>query len=207
MFTPESRVVVEQLEEAELRWKYWELRGRLEYHAKHDVFIVEPGSRTDFASVPRVFVWLLPRYGRYTRAAILHDHLWACARRGEMSYHDADGIFRQAMRRLDVPLLRRWMMWAAVRWASLVKRKPGGRRAWLREAMHWLKDAPGVLVITLVMLPIAAPPAAVIMVALGVFYVFEAITWAMLKIGRGARRLVGRPPAKQVNPPTFDWDL
>ena len=90
-------------------------------------FAVYRGMETDFASVPRVFVWLLPRYGAYTKAAMVHDLLWreyAC--KGRMSYRDADGVFRRALRELEVPFLRRWMMWTAVRWGALVK--PGGRQ-------------------------------------------------------------------------------
>ncbi|HEY5171135.1 MAG TPA: DUF1353 domain-containing protein, partial [Acidimicrobiia bacterium] len=30
---------------------------------------------TDLASVPRSLTWLFPRYGKYTKAAVLHDYL------------------------------------------------------------------------------------------------------------------------------------
>jgi hypothetical protein len=30
---------------------------------------------TDLASVPRLLTWLVPRYGTYTKAAVLHDYL------------------------------------------------------------------------------------------------------------------------------------
>jgi Protein of unknown function (DUF1353) len=56
---------------------------------------------TDFASVPRVFVWFLPRYGRYTKAAILHDYLWREAvPAGKLRLAEADVIFRHAMHEL-----------------------------------------------------------------------------------------------------------
>ncbi|RSM34604.1 DUF1353 domain-containing protein [Amycolatopsis balhimycina DSM 5908] len=42
---------------------------------KYKNFTVPDGSRSDFASVPRFLVWLIPRYGRYTKSAVLHDHL------------------------------------------------------------------------------------------------------------------------------------
>ena len=57
-------------------------------------------------------MWLIPRYGVYTKAAILHDYL---CERHPVSRRDADGIFRRALRELGVSVLRRWMMWAAVR--------------------------------------------------------------------------------------------
>jgi hypothetical protein len=115
-----------------------------------------------------------------------------------MEYIDADGTFRRAMRELRVPFLRRWMMWAAVRWGALTK--PGGWRGWWRESWR-------VLLITAVALPILLPPAVVVAVALAVFYVLEAVVWVALKVAEVVRRAVGRPSHKQVNPPTFDWRL
>ena len=91
------------------------------------------GRRRTSRSVPRIFVWFLPRYGRYTKAVILHDYLWRVrAKNGTLDYVDADGIFRRAMRELGVPFMKRWIMWAAVRWGALFK--PGGRKGWLRES-------------------------------------------------------------------------
>jgi len=108
-------VVVRQIDNS-----MWELREELVYQGRTDTFVLPIGFRTDFASVPRQLVWLLPRYGAYTKAAILHDHLWALVDDG-FDPSDADGIFRRAMRELDVPFTRRWMMWAAVRAASFVR--------------------------------------------------------------------------------------
>lgn len=88
------------------------------YHGKHESFLVPAGQTTDFASVPKFMTWLLPRYGKWTKAAILHDHLW---RTGKVSKKDADGIFRRALRELDVPLHKRWAMWSAVRLTSIFK--------------------------------------------------------------------------------------
>ncbi|MEU6251922.1 DUF1353 domain-containing protein [Streptomyces sp. NPDC047043] len=93
--------------------KTWELLAPVEYEGRDRDFIVPPGFTTDFASVPTVFVWLIPRYGVYTKAAVLHDFL--CCNSALVSRRDADGIFRRALRELGVSVLRRWMMWAAVR--------------------------------------------------------------------------------------------
>src|SRR5881409_691058 len=54
----------------------WELMQCLTYRGKWETFVVPAGTKTDFASVPRVFVWFIPKYGPYTKAAILHDYLW-----------------------------------------------------------------------------------------------------------------------------------
>ena len=191
-FSPGAKVVVEEIDDTN-----WKVRQPFSYTGKTETFAVPVGAETDFASVPRVFVWLLPRYGRYTIAAILHDYLWRqLASTGAMEYIDADGIFRRAMRELHVPFLRRWIMWAAVRWGALLK--PGGRRGWWRESWR-------VLLITLVALPVVLPPAVVVAVALAVFYVLEAVVWMALKVVDLVKRAAGRPPRKQVNPPTFEW--
>jgi hypothetical protein len=87
---------------------------------------------TDLASVPRWLTWLFPRYGLYTKAAVLHDYL--CQNlppdgqlppshlAGVHDRTDADEVFRNAMRAEGVPIMRRWLMWSAVNWATLVGR-------------------------------------------------------------------------------------
>ena len=91
----------------------WEVIKPLKYSGKSDTFTVPSEFRTDLASVPRALTWFVPRYGRYTKAAVLHDFL--CRNPDQASREDADGIFRRTMRELDVSILRRWIMWAAVR--------------------------------------------------------------------------------------------
>ena len=190
-FTDDSTVVVEQVGDED-----WKVRERLEYLGRYDRFTVPVGMVTDFASVPRAFVWFLPRYGAYTMAAILHDYLWRdLAATGEMRWVDADGIFRRAMRELRVPFLRRWIMWAAVRWGALTK--PRGREGWLGESWR-------VLLFTLLSLPFVAPPALLILVALAAFFVLELLLWVPIKLTELARRRAGRAPRKQVNMPSLD---
>src|SRR5687768_16609042 len=131
-FVPGTEVEVKQIGD-----RSWETLSRLEYQAKNRTFTVEPGFTTDFASVPRCFVWLFPASGRYTKAAILHDYL--CSEpvgSGLISRGDADGIFRQAMRTLDVAFLRRWLMWSGVRVGALGTR--AGRRGWFRHSWQLL---------------------------------------------------------------------
>lgn len=178
----------------------WEVIEPLVYRGRTEEFTVPAGTPTDFASVPRIFVWFLPRYGRYTKAAILHDYLWR-SRVGDaaapVSRRDADGLFRRVMRELHVPFLRRWIMWTAVRWAALTK--PDGRRGWWR-------DAPRVLLVTIVALPFALPPALVVLVGLAGFYVLELLALVMLAIGRAFRRGVTKQePRKELSMPSFEW--
>lgn len=192
-FAPGSEVEVRQDGEAS-----WITLRPLTYHGREETFEVPAGQPTDFASVPRPFVWFLPRYGRYTKAAILHDHL--CREQvpaGELSRADADGIFRQAMRTLDVPFLRRWIMWAAVRIGALTS-----VNGWWR----WLRDSWRVVPIAMLALPVLLPAAAVIVVTIPTFYVIELVVWLVLLAARRARGAAG-PHVKRLNRPRLRLTL
>jgi uncharacterized protein DUF1353 len=191
-FAPDSTVDVREIDSTT-----WETLRGLTYHGNTDDFVVPEHEQTDFASVPRVFVWFLPRYGRYTKAAILHDHLWRVAVPNGLNRLDADGIFRQAMRELGVPFLRRWIMWAAVRWGALTK--PDGRKDWWKEAWR-------VLLVSVVALPITLPAVLVILITLPVFYLVELLVWLPLKITHTIRVRAGKS-AKIVNAPALRWKL
>ena len=139
------------------------------------------GFVTDFASVPGLFTLLVPRYGRFTKAAILHDFLCDEAKEGRFIRSQADGIFRRVMRELGVGFIRRWVMWAAVRLGS-----------------GWGVFQPNLWQFLLVLL-IAAPTAAfvltptvVIMVALAVFWIVELLFFLGLKPFSSKR--VNEPP-------------
>jgi Protein of unknown function (DUF1353) len=152
----------------------WKLTKELTYRASSEVFTAPAGMPTDFASVPRPFSWLIPRYGSYLPAAVIHDHLYRDeVPRGTISYRDADGVLRQAMRLLDVPFAMRWVIWAAVRWAGLFRH--GGRRGWWR-------DAPLVIVWTVLALPVALPGAVVVTLCLLVAQIGEFLFWVPLKL-------------------------
>jgi hypothetical protein len=145
----------------------WATVDPLVYRGRWDRFVVPAGFRTDFATVPRVVSWLVPRFGAYTLAAILHD--WLCTegiRSGTVTSREADGIFRRVMRESGVPVLRRWLMWAGVRWGALVdaQRRPG-----------WPASAPGVLAISVLAAPLVIPPAIVIAPGILVFAVAERV--------------------------------
>ena len=171
--------------------KFWELRQRIIYHARRGDFEADPPMHTDFASVPRMFVWFLPRYGRYTKAAILHDHLWSKeVPAGRITRRDADGMFRQAMRTLEVPFLRRWIMWTAVRWVSLFKRA---------DRSGWLRDSPLILLLTLLAAPFIVPAGLVVMASLVLFWGVEWIVYPFLKLAESVKGTKG----KKAYPPHF----
>ena len=164
----------------------------LSYRGAHDEWTVPPRFRTDFASVPRVVTWLIPRYGRYTKAAIIHDYLCDVAvPRGEISRADADGVFRRALRELGVAFLRRWLMWAAVR---LDAARDDLRTLWRprrRAVPVWLLLAlPGLFLVLL--------PGVLILAALAVFFLAECIALPIL---------LSREGCDEVNEPKFPWTV
>ena len=143
----------------------WALVEELVYLGRRDRFVVPAGFRTDFATVPRPVTWLVPRFGAYTLAAILHDWLITEGlRTGVVTSREADGIFRRVMRESGVPVLRRWLMWTGVRWGALTDE---------RRRQGWLVSLPGVLAISVVAAPLVLPPAVAILPALAVYTVAE----------------------------------
>jgi Protein of unknown function (DUF1353) len=156
----------------------WMLLGPLRYEGNTDRWTVPIGFRTDFASVPRAAVWLVPRFGVYTYAAVLHDYFCRVGiHAGAISAVDADGVFRRVLGELGTPTFLRWLIWCGVRWSA---RTQEHRRA------GWWRTAPQVLGLTLAALPIVGPPALVILAALRVYAAVE--------------QLVGRREVSPVSP-------
>jgi Protein of unknown function (DUF1353) len=101
----------------------FEVREPIKYADGEFEFIVPSGDRSDLTSVPRFLVWLVPRYGRHTLAALLHDYLqhrviFRRTPRPEgprsLTSEQADTIFRFALKHNNLPFLRYWLMWTAV---------------------------------------------------------------------------------------------
>ncbi len=106
---------------------------------KHDVWVVRKSFRyyigaensnqwvdipmgflTDGASVPRLFWNLIPPWGKYGQATVVHDYL---CEHGQIVQNDktvqitrkqTDKIFKEAMQVLDVPKWKVWTMTTAV---------------------------------------------------------------------------------------------
>lgn len=158
----------------------------LYYEGREDIFVVPAGFVTDFASVPRFATWLIPRFGKYTKAAILHD--WLCVRLANehsgpltgpiprASAVDTDGLFRRVMREEGVSWLQRWLMWTGVRWGALAN--PARRAGWF----SW-RETPKVLAISLLALPLVLPAAVVVLASQGVFWALDVFTGARSKAG------------------------
>jgi hypothetical protein len=140
----------------------------LRYRGRDETFTVPAGFVTDLASVPQFLTWLVPVAGIQDRAAIVHDLFCQALENGRpiVSARDADGIFRRMLRELGVPTVRRWLFYVGVRWGALgtPARRPG-----------WLQDAPAVLTVSALALPVVLPASVVIGGGLVVYGVAEAI--------------------------------
>lgn len=110
----------------------WELLETFEYElgakGSGNRVVCPAGERTDFASIPRILWSILPPWGKYGKAAVIHDHLcvFKC-------YHDVnnfpvyvtraqgDAIFLEAMEVLNVPPFVRNTMYKFVRAYAIIK--------------------------------------------------------------------------------------
>ncbi len=79
--------------------------------------IVPVDSKTDFASIPRLLTILIPKLGKHTYPAVVHDYLCRTAPNWK-ARATGDQVFRQAMEAIGVGCLKRWAMWLAVRLAG-----------------------------------------------------------------------------------------
>lgn len=92
----------------------WELEESFVYYTEDGEYIIIPkGYRTDFASVPKMFWSIIPPWGRYGKAAVVHDYLCDIRDRPSEEVHR---IFNEAMGVLGVPNPRKWVMYQAVKW-------------------------------------------------------------------------------------------
>jgi hypothetical protein len=81
------------------------------------VLFVPPGFETDLASVPRIFWNILPPFGKYTQAAVLHDWLYRTSpNRSSENRAWCDGVFREAMVASGVSWWQRQIIYRNVRW-------------------------------------------------------------------------------------------
>ena len=94
----------------------WYLRKEFGYdvgrEGSGETISVPVGFLTDFASVPRPLWWLLPLWGRYGNAAVIHDY---CYWEQHYTRKRTDMIFLEAMAVLKVGSITRHTMHLAVR--------------------------------------------------------------------------------------------
>lgn len=96
----------------------WVLRQEFGYDVgaedSKDRINVPVGFQTDFASIPRPLWIILPKWGKYGNASVIHDWLYW---EGELnrSRSAADGVLLEGMVVLNVNFLVRYAIYLAVR--------------------------------------------------------------------------------------------
>jgi len=106
-----SPLILRLLDEQRHGRAVFELDADLVYYGGGIRVHVPGGYKTDFASVPRGLWNFFPPWGRYAKAAVIHDFL--CDDGTLCSRFLADAIFRELMWRLGVP----WYVRLPVYWA------------------------------------------------------------------------------------------
>ena len=109
----------------------WALQRPLTYRS--DIggvgdIVVPAGFVTDLASIPRLVTSVFPPDGPWAEAAVVHDALYYCrgganlwhgrrviSREKPYSREECDAVLREAMTDLNVPALKRQIIWSAVR--------------------------------------------------------------------------------------------
>lgn len=89
-----------------IRYPINKLTAPLVYQAKSgEIYIVPVGFHSDSASIPWPFRMLIPRNGRHTRSAYLHDFLFV---NRPMGLFRANNLMLEAMKSDGVRFTRRW---------------------------------------------------------------------------------------------------
>lgn len=97
---------------------YWKVLSPLTYITNDNIKIIAPkGFNTNFASTPRIFWSFLPPWGKYGKAAIIHDFLYYS---GIYSKKEADLIFLEAMKTLEVVKWKRYSMYYSVKYIGFI---------------------------------------------------------------------------------------
>lgn len=100
----------------------WMLLADLVYQGEKDRFVVPKGFRTDFTSTPWFLRWFIPRTGKYTKAAVVHDFFYRVRPVVEIggilekiSQRDADGIMKRIAKELGTIWIRRKAIYRGLR--------------------------------------------------------------------------------------------
>jgi hypothetical protein len=203
VFTPESIVLTEGGPDDPYGWVLTEpltWRGMFRGSVRELVVPTPPGKpfATDLASVPRSLTWLFPRYGRYSKAAVLHDFLCREFRSPPTEgaaaptvlplsdRSDADEVFRLLMQELGVPWLRRWLMWAAVSWTTLIMSFLPGRRD---DPMRWVSRIVVALALAAAIAGLVAEFGVITLIAAVVLVLGAVDFGGLLALGRADRVL------------------
>jgi hypothetical protein len=114
----------------DINWRLWRIERDFTYEVgalgSGRKITVPNGFLVDGASIPRPLWSLLPSWGSYSRAAVIHDYL--CYRIGDKRPHPegldrkmADDVFLEAMRVCGTAPPVRFVMHSAVRLADIAE--------------------------------------------------------------------------------------
>lgn len=161
----EKRGFVTDLDVRSVDWKTWKLLAVLRWVGwKGDIFEVQPGELTDFATTPSWTWIILPKTGTWTKAATLHDKMcnllreyWKLMKaynqlisdgahpshvvkpeKPPISSVDADAIFRKNAREDGTDPVRAELLWFGVRCGSLWDAHR--RDEWMSTFPRWFFD-------------------------------------------------------------------
>lgn len=151
----------------------WETTAPLIFRSATGRIVTVPvGSRTDWASRPRLLASLIDKMlGSAAAAPVVHDYCYrVLCLTGEMTYQEADALLEEMLTALDreatrwrdrTPAPTRWLVWDAVRLASIATRRGG---AWGAR-----RDLPRLLAITPPGLLLVVPAGLVVLPFMGLF--------------------------------------
>lgn len=109
-----SKFITElHLKEHPTREYYWILMDELIYESGTERYVVPTGFPTNIASVPRVLWGFIPPYGKYSKAAILHDFFYSS--RGSVTREYADHKFYELLKECGVGPIKSQLMYRFVR--------------------------------------------------------------------------------------------
>lgn len=106
----------------------WRLEEQLPYEVAakgSGRWVIAPQGMVTDGATTMIFRPILPAWGTYSRAAVIHDHLCQLLRAGKPhpeapTYASAARVFREAAKVSGTSLPVRWAMWAAIRlWFGL----------------------------------------------------------------------------------------
>lgn len=125
-------IVYSSMASEQLGKDYWVVKKDFIYYlddSKMSTVKVPRGYLTDGATVPRAFWSLVPPWGKYGQACVLHDYLCEYPfyddgqHRVIIERKEVDQIFNEAMQILQVPETTRRLMIGAVNTYRIVSRK------------------------------------------------------------------------------------
>ena len=94
----------------------WGVKESFEYHVgtypSKEIIKVPIGFRTDFASIPRIFWFIISPIDKHGKAAVIHDYCYAEAL---YSKKRCDEIFLEAMTVLGVNDTKKYIMYYTLR--------------------------------------------------------------------------------------------